>query len=156
LIEIAISGYKTLRLQHLVLDANGTIAKDGVLIEGVAELLHQLQTKLKIHIITADTHGKQDRIDKILQLQSTRILPDGQKKAKLDYAISLGALNVAAMGNGANDSDMLEKAALGVVILGPEGAAVETMMKADVIVTDIRAGLELLLYPNRLIATLRR
>jgi hypothetical protein len=42
LIEIAIPDYKTLQLQHLVLDANGTIAKDGILIEGVAELLHQL------------------------------------------------------------------------------------------------------------------
>jgi soluble P-type ATPase len=156
MIEIAIPGYTTLQLRHLVLDSNGTIAKDGFLIQGVPELLRQLQTRLEIHIITADTHGKQNNIDKILQLQSTRIGPESQKTAKLNFISTLGASKTVAIGNGANDSDMLKNAALGIVILGPEGAAVETLINADVVVTDIRAGLELLLYPGRLIATLRR
>ena len=36
MIEIDIPGYKTLHLEHLVLDYNGTLAVDGVLIDGVA------------------------------------------------------------------------------------------------------------------------
>ena len=38
MIEILIPGYKTFRFQHLVLDVNGTIAKDGHLIDGTKEL----------------------------------------------------------------------------------------------------------------------
>ncbi len=57
MIEILIPGYKTFRFQHLVLDVNGTIAKDGQLIEGTEELLTELRSKLEIHLITADTHG---------------------------------------------------------------------------------------------------
>jgi soluble P-type ATPase len=34
MIEIDISGYKTLQLKHLVLDYNGTLACDGQLIDG--------------------------------------------------------------------------------------------------------------------------
>ena len=51
---------------------------------------------------------------------------------------------------------MLERAALGIAVLGPEGVAGITLQKADVVVPDIRSALELLLYPKRLIATLRR
>ena len=51
---------------------------------------------------------------------------------------------------------MLECAALGIAIMGPEGVAGITLQKADVVVPDIRSALELLLYPKRLIATLRR
>jgi soluble P-type ATPase len=51
---------------------------------------------------------------------------------------------------------MLERAALGIAIIGPEGASVLTLSKADIAAPDIRAALELLLFPRRLIATLRR
>jgi soluble P-type ATPase len=51
---------------------------------------------------------------------------------------------------------MLERAALGIVIVGPEGCASITHAKSDVVAPHIRAALELLLYPKRLIATLRR
>ncbi len=156
MIEIEIPGYKTLRLQHLVLDVNGTIAKDGQLIAGVAELLDELHAKLDLHLVTADTHGRQEIIDRILQLKATRIPPENQMKAKLDYIERLEAATVVAMGNGVNDAAMLERAALGVFILGPEGSALEALLKADVVAPNIQAGLELLLYPKRLIATLRR
>ena len=74
----------------------------------------------------------------------------------LDYIQRLGADTVFAVGNGANDAAMLEHAALGVAVIGPEGAAVETLLKAKVVVPYIRAALELLLFPKRLAATLRR
>jgi P-type E1-E2 ATPase len=156
MIEINIPGYKTLRLQHLALDVNGTIAKDGQLLEGVAELLKALHTKLDIHLITADTHGRQETIDSLLQLKATRISADNQRQAKLEFIESLDPSAVVAMGNGANDSAMLERAALGVCIIGPECSAVDALLKADVVAPNIQAGLELLLYPKRLVATLRR
>jgi soluble P-type ATPase len=156
MIKIEIPGFKIFQFEHMVLDVNGTIAKDGRLIAGVAGFFKALQPKLTIHLVTADTHGKQEIIDRTLGLRATRIPVRQQALAKLRYIEKLGASKVVAVGNGANDRAMLDKAGLGICIIGPEGAAVATLMKADVVVQDIRAALEMLIYPKRLIATLRR
>jgi P-type E1-E2 ATPase len=156
MLDIDIPGYRTFRFQHLVLDVNGTIAKDGRLIEGTKELLAELGKKLEVHMITADTHGQQEVINQQLNLIAIRIPAQKQAEAKLNFMERLGADTVVAVGNGANDALMLKRAALGIGIIGPEGAAVQTLQNADVVVLDIRSALELLLYPKRLIATLRR
>jgi P-type E1-E2 ATPase len=156
MIEIEIPGFAGFQLQHLVLDVNGTIAKDGQLLEGVRELLSELRSKIDVHLITADTNSTQEAIDRILELNAVRIPAQDQVQAKLDYIERLGANATVAIGNGANDSDMLERAALGIAVIGPEGSAVKTLLKADIAVSDIQAALELLLHPRRIIATLRR
>jgi soluble P-type ATPase len=58
MIEIKIPGYKTLQLKHLVLDHNGTLAVDGILVAGVKESLDRLSADMEIHVLTADTFGK--------------------------------------------------------------------------------------------------
>jgi P-type E1-E2 ATPase len=156
MIEIDIPGYTVFRFQHLVLDVNGTIAKDGQLIQGTKELLEELAAQLEVHMITADTHGRQETINRQLNLTAVLIPVQKQAEAKLNYIERLGADTVVAVGNGANDAAMLEGAALGIAIIGPEGAAGITLQKADVVAADIRSALELLLHPKRLIATLRR
>jgi len=156
MIEVKVPGWAACRFRHLVLDVNGTIARDGVLLEGVPERLAELRTQLDVHLVTADTHGNQDSIDRSLGLTAARIPVQDQAKAKLDYVRRLGIDSVVAIGNGANDASMLEAAALGIAIIGPEGSAVETLLKARIAVSDIRDALDLLLYPKRLIATLRR
>ena len=156
MIEIDIPGLKTLRLQHIVLDVNGTIAKDGQLIEGTKELLAELGSQLEIHLITADTHGRQEVINRELNLAAVRIPDSKQAEAKLEYVAKLGKDSVVAIGNGANDALMIEQAALGISIIGPEGAAGIAVQKADVVISDIRSALELILHSKRLIATLRR
>jgi soluble P-type ATPase len=156
MIDIEIPGYTRFIFKHAVLDVNGTIAKDGYPIEGVADLFEKLRRQLELHLVTADTHGRQEIMDKMLGLKAVRIQSENQVKAKLDYVERLGAETVVAIGNGANDSAMLERAALGILIVGPEGSAVKALLKADIVVPDARAALELLLYPKRLMATLRR
>ena len=108
MIEIDIPGFARFHFAHLVLDVNGTIARDGQLLDGVAELLAQLQPKLAIHLITADTHGNQEIIDRQLSLKATRIPTQDQAEAKLNYIEGLGSDQVVAIGNGANDAAMLE------------------------------------------------
>lgn len=54
MIEINIPRYRKLRLKHIVLDYNDTIACDGELIAGVKENLTALADKLQVHILTAD------------------------------------------------------------------------------------------------------
>jgi len=156
MLDIDVPGFRKFHFKHLVLDVNGTIAKDGQLLEGVAEILSELRSSLEIHLVTADTHGNQEVIDAALLLQAVRISAQNQAKAKLSQIENLDAESVVAIGNGVNDADMLRNAGLGILVIGPEGAAVEALLKADVVVHDIRAALELLTHPKRLIATLRR
>jgi len=42
MLEIDIPGYRALRLVHLVLDYNGTLACDGALVDGVGDRLAAL------------------------------------------------------------------------------------------------------------------
>lgn len=156
MIEVDIPGYTIFQFRHLVLDVNGTIARDGQLIDGVGELLTELRSQLDIHLVTADTFGTQETLNKTLRLQAVRLRVQNQVKAKLDYIEGLGFDKVVAVGNGANDAAMIEHAALGIIIIGPEGAAVTSLLRADIAVSDIRSALELLIHPKRLVATLRR
>jgi P-type E1-E2 ATPase len=156
MIKIDIPGRGRLELEHLVMDVNGTIASDGSLLEGTAELIAELGKHLEVHLVTADTHGSQSEIDRQLGLTAIRVPAANQAEAKLEYVRRLGVAGVAAVGNGANDARMLAQAALGIAVLGREGAASETLSQAAVVVIDIRDALGLLLHPKRLIATLRR
>ena len=67
----------------------------------------------------------------------------------------LNPQRVVAIGNGRNDRLMLEAAGLGIALIQAEGAASETLRRADVVCTSILDALGLLRDPRRLIATLR-
>jgi P-type E1-E2 ATPase len=143
-------------LQHLVLDVNGTITVDGQLIEGVAKRLGELRHSMQVHLLTADTRGRQEAIDTQLGMQAVRISPTDQVAQKAAFVTKLGQEAVCAVGNGAIDAGMLREAALAIVVLGEEGLAVEALSAADVVVPHINAALDLLIDPLRLVATLRR
>jgi soluble P-type ATPase len=59
------------------------------------------------------------------------------------------------MGNGANDAAMLAGTALGIAIVGPEGAHRAALAACDVAVRSVADALDLLLEPQALVATLR-
>ncbi len=156
MIELNIPGRGKYQLEHLVCDVNGTLAIDGQLIDGVLRSINLLRDRLAVHLLTADTHGRQSLIDRQLGLQAVRIHPGDESGQKRDYVLQLGADHVAAIGQGSNDAGMLEAAALGIAVLSPEGLAVETLQAADLLVPQILAGLELLEKPLRIVATLRK
>jgi soluble P-type ATPase len=156
MIELNIPGRGLIRLQHLVCDVNGTLAVDGQLLDGVKLSLSNLSKRLTLHLITADTHGKQDIIDQRLGLRAVHIQPGNEAEQKENYVRQVGAGMVVAIGQGANDAGMLRIAALGICVLSPEGAAVETLMGADLVVTNIYEALEILEKPLRIVATLRK
>lgn len=156
MIELNIPGRGNLRLSHLVLDVNGTLAKDGRLLDKVAKPLAALRDRLSIHLLTADTYGRQETIDQMLGLRATRIQRGDEGEQKALYVRGLGADGVVAIGQGANDAAMLKAAAIGIAVLGDEGLAVEALLSADVAAANIYDALSLLEYPTRLVATLRR
>ena len=154
-LEIEIPGRGTLRLRHLVSDVNGTLAVDGELVTGVAERLARLSEQMVIHLLTADTYGKQTAIDAALGLTAHRIHGKNGARQKADFVRRLEG-DVVAIGQGANDALMLREAALGICVLSAEGAATETLLAATVVVPNVLTALDLLLQPRRLVATLRQ
>lgn len=155
MIAIDIPGRGMLKLRHLVLDYNGTVACDGRLIAGVEERLEALSGRVEIHVLTADTFGSAARELTGVPCRLS-VIPEGnQADAKREYIRRLGADSCACMGNGVNDRLMLEESGLGVAILQTEGASPTTMLAADVVVPGIGEALDLLIHPLRLAATLR-
>jgi soluble P-type ATPase len=155
MIEIVIPGERVLRVSHVVLDFNGTIAMDGELLSGVRERLIELARLVTVHVITADTFGSA-RAELAGLPCIVNVLPQiGQAHAKLAYVGELGRGTTACIGNGRNDRLMLQAAVLGIAVIGPEGAAAEALAAADTVVAGPLAALDLLLKPQRLVATLR-
>lgn len=155
MIQIAIPGAEELTINHLVLDYNGTIAEDGDLLPGVSACIRAIAEKLRIHVITADTHGTVREKLKGLPCTVEIIGDTSQDCAKRDYIRQLGADTVAAVGNGRNDIFMLQEAVLGISLVQAEGGSSQAIASSDVVCTSIIDAFNLLLIPKRLIATLR-
>ncbi len=156
MIELNIPGRGLIQLQHLVCDVNGTLALDGQLLDGVKQRLSALHDRLTLHLLTADTHRKQDLIDQQLGIKAVRIPAGNEAEQKENYITELGAHRCVAIGQGANDAGMLRAAALGICVLSPEGTSSEAISVADLVTTNIFGALELLENPLRIVATLRK
>ncbi|HKJ45363.1 MAG TPA: hypothetical protein VJ991_05970, partial [Balneolales bacterium] len=144
MIAFTIPDYGDLKINHLVLDYNGTLACDGELLPGVSGLLKQLGENVSIHILTADTFGNVREGVKDISCE-LHILPKvNQSQAKLDYVSELGIIDTICIGNGRNDRLMLDEAAVGIAVIQKEGASFQSLQAADVICTNIIDALELL------------
>jgi len=155
MIEIEVPGYRTFQLAHLVLDYNGTLAVDGRLVDGVKTALNMLSKNVEVHVLTADTFGKAEAALEGVACRLSILPKDQQDEGKLSYVRQLGCEQTVCMGNGRNDRLMLKEAVLGVAVILGEGVAVETLLSADIVCTDILSALALLSHPLRMVATLR-
>jgi len=156
MIELTIPGRGTLEIKHLVTDVNGTLDIDGILIERITRQISGLRHRLQIHLLTADTHGKQAEIDRQLNLKAIRIKKVNEAQQKAAYVRELGAKNVIAIGQGANDAAMLDEAAIGIAVMSPEGLAIEALNASDLLLPNTTNALDLLNKPVRIIASLRK
>jgi soluble P-type ATPase len=151
-VTAAIPGLADLELEHLLLDLNGTLTNRGRLLSGVQQRIAWLQDKLAIHLVSADTFGTLEAISGLLGVDAVTARSGEDKLRELDR---LGPKQSVVIGNGANDALVLEAAALGVVVIGPEGSSTSALPAADVACTSVVDALELLLEPAALSATLR-
>ena len=149
---ITVPGRRSVAVSRAVLDFNGTLARDGRLLPGVAARLRKLVRRLRIVVATADTFGKARLALRGLPVD-IEIVETGPDKLRL--LTRLGPSHAVAIGNGRNDVLMMRKAALSIAVMGPEGVAGELLAVADVVVRDVREAMDVLLHPLRLSATLR-
>lgn len=153
---IEIPNFKTLNIQHIVCDYNGTIAKDGIVLPEIKALFELLSKVYTLHVITADTfgsvHTQLEGYDVNIKVLST----DYHTQEKAAYISKLGKDACVALGNGNNDAAMLSLASVGIAVMGDEGCAKDALMGSDVICKNIDEALSLILQSKRLVATLRR
>lgn len=156
LLKLSIPGRGVCYIINVVLDLNGTLGLDGALIEGVADRVALLRSMVRLVVLTADTHGGAARLRDDLGLETVILQKGGEAEQKLEFVRKMGTEHTAAIGNGSNDVLMLKESAIGICVMGVEGASAAAILSADVVVNDIRDALDLLLKPQRLVATLRR
>lgn len=155
MLEIDIPGFGSVRLEHLVSDFTGTLSVNGQLLPKVDVRLNRLAELMKIHILTADTFGKAQTELEGVNCEIHILTGENQDMQKEEYVAKLGAENVAAFGNGNNDRRMLKAARIGIAVSEGEGCAIDAILAANIHVRSAGDGLNLLLNPKRLKATLR-
>jgi soluble P-type ATPase len=153
-IHVAIPGRaRPLHITRVVLDFNGTLARDGTLIRGVGPRLKRLAAHVDVVVVTSDTFGTARQ-----QLSGlpVRVIVARNGAAKRRALVVMHPAGAVVIGNGVNDVPMLRAAALGIATCGAEGTAAVLLRAAAIVVSDVRDALDLLLRPDRLAATLRR
>ena len=156
MLEIKIPGTENLKLKYLVCDYSGTLSVDGILVSGVIEKISQLSEFLEIHVLTSDTHGKAVEELKDADCQLQILEGEDHTGQKTDFVEKLGADSTVAFGNGRNDIGMLNRATLSIAVCLVEGCAIEVLDNSDIMVKSATDAFDLLISPNRLVATLRR
>ena len=157
MISIDIPGREhPLEIEALVLDYNGTIAKDGALIEGIPKRLIKLAEAVEVYVLTADTYGTVRGQCEPLGVTVRTFPHAGAGACKEEIVLELRRnAKVCAVGNGFNDVQMMDAADFAVAVLDAEGMYAGLLPHADVLVRSAVEALDLFLKPDRLRATLR-
>ncbi len=152
-LSVSIPRFADLRLEHLLLDVNGTLTNRGALMDDVGGRVERLKDELDIYLVSANTFGNLDSIAESLRVTAIPVATGEDKLRLLDQ---LGREHCAVIGNGTNDALALEAAAIGFAVLGPEGASAAALRSADIVCASAVDALDLLLEPKALSATPRR
>jgi soluble P-type ATPase len=155
MIRVEIPGSDIFEFEHFVTDFSGTLSEDGILLPGVKENINELSEKLKIHVLTSDTFGRARKELEGVNCVIHVLEGKGHVVQKEKYVINLGADKVVALGNGNNDALMLRAAKLGIAVCLKEGCSQRAVEVAQILVFSPIDAINLLLYPKRLIATMR-
>ena len=89
MITVSIPGGSDLELHHLILDMNGTLATDGLVPDGVGELIEQLKSQLNVYLLTADTFGTGAAAARELGIELITVSSDNGTIDKANFTNSL-------------------------------------------------------------------
>ena len=153
--SVDIPGFGEVKVEVLVSDFTGTLSVDGALLPGVEDRLNRISEFMQVQILTADTFGKAGEALKKVNCAMTILTGADHDLQKEACVKEWGPEKVVALGNGNNDRKMLAAARVGIAVAEGEGCAVEAIVAANILVRSAADGLDLLLNPKRLKATLR-
>lgn len=156
MIEMNIPGRGIFQIEYVVCDVNGTLAVDGILLPGMISAIQKIKDRVKVYLITANTHGNQEKISHELGIEAIIIDKGNESDQKQDFVKKLGSEKVIAIGQGSNDAKMIREAAIGICVFSEEGTAVETLLSADIVVNNGIDAISLIQHPMRMVATLRK
>lgn len=148
---LEIPGYDSFHIKNILFDYNGTIANDGKLLD-IKEHLQALSQSFNVYILTGDTYGnvrEQFHMTDIQLIQTKTGLEKGEFIDQLDPKTCI------AIGNGTIDKIMLNKAALGIAVIGHEGCSTQAILNSDLLVKSIEEAISLIVNPIKLVATLK-
>jgi soluble P-type ATPase len=154
MITIQRPGKESLQIEYILIDFEGALAADRRVHPKAKDKINLLSKRTKIFVLT--TGEKEGVAETLKKVKAEVVYLTGKEAslAKLDLMKRLGEARTAAIGNGADDGPMIEGAALGICVIGKEGAAGEALRNADVVMASILDALDFLLKPLRQKSTL--
>lgn len=155
MLKYKIPGREDIEIENIVFDYNGTIAVDGKVLEGVKELLPELEKYVDIYILTADTYGTVKKECSHIGAKVLTFPKENAGKSKNEIIKRINGQKTICIGNGFNDILMFKEAIISIAVIEGEGASGKLLPYADIITTSIIDGINIILNENRMKATLR-
>ncbi len=154
MISIQRPGQEPLEIDIILIDFEGTLASDRRVHPKAKDKINLLSKRVRIYILAKEEKERVTEVLKRVKAEIVFLKEENTSREKLNLLKQLGAGRTAAIGNGADDVLMVDEAGLGICIIGREGAAGETIQKADLVFPDIVDALDFFLKPLRQKATL--
>jgi soluble P-type ATPase len=149
-------GEEPLKIEFIFVDFEGTLASDRRVHPKAKDKINLLSKRVKIYILVNEENEQVLEVLRKVKAEIIHISAGDASHKKLNLLRQLGTNKTVAIGNGRDDSFMVEEAALGICVISKEGTASETIQKADVVVSNILDALDFLLKPLRQKTTLNR
>lgn len=153
--KIKVPGFKEIVAENLIMDYNGTLAKNGKILDGVIDKLRDIKEDLNIYILTADTFGTVHSQFENTNIKIIVVDSEDSSISKRAAVESLGVDNSICIGNGYNDIEMMQVATLSIGIAQEEGMSGKLFLYSDMVFVSILDALDSIINPDRIIATLR-
>jgi soluble P-type ATPase len=150
-----IPGRGTLRIEYIVMDLNGTISQRGRIAKGTKERILKLGQETDLFVLTADTRGNAGNLLEGFPVAIRILSSQNEGREKAAFVKHLDSEKVVYIGNGANDELAMKLSGLGICVMGKEGCYTPNALVSDILVSTINDALDLLLFPQQLVATLR-
>lgn len=150
-----IPGREDIEIENIVFDYNGTIAVDGKILEGVKELLFQLDNDVEIYILTADTYGTVEKECREIKGKVLTFPNDNAGDFKKNIVKKLGGSKTICVGNGYNDIPMFKESVISIAVIEGEGVSGELLLSADIVTRSIINAIEIILNEKKMKAVLR-
>jgi soluble P-type ATPase len=156
MISIQRPGQGPLEVDFILLDFEGALASDGRVRPKAKDKINLLSKRTKIYILIKEEKERALEALRKVKAEIIEFTAGRASEGKLNLLRELGPAKTVAIGNGTDDTAMIEEAGLGICVIGKEGAAGGAVQKADLVVMNVVDALDFLLKPLRQKATLSK